>query len=181
MIARMRADDGKQELRSICQLLPNDASIVELGVYAGDSTLVFLESDKIQQIIAVDPFIDEYDVEQIGRLSDPGNQYNTKMADVESYFRLNVLAMNLKVRLIKEKSADAIAQLMGQKFDTVYIDADHRYEAVRDDIIAYMSLIKPGGFISGHDYSASWGVKRAVDELFGKPDRLFGISWVKYL
>jgi predicted O-methyltransferase YrrM len=177
----MRADDGKQELRGICQILPSNASIVELGVYAGDSTLVFLESDKIQQIVAVDPFIDEYDIEQIGRLSDPGNPYNTKMSDIEAYFRSNVLATNPRVRLIKEKSVDAVAQLAGQKFDTVYIDADHRYEAVRDDIIAYMSFIKPGGFISGHDYAASWGVKRAVDELFGKPDKLFGISWVKYV
>jgi hypothetical protein len=54
-------------------------------------------------------------------------------------------------------------------FDAVFIDADHRYEAVRDDIAAYAPMIRRGGTIAGHDYD--WdGVRQAVDEAFG--DRL---------
>jgi len=39
---------------------------------------------------------------------------------------------------------------------------------VRDDIRAWVSVIKPGGLLSGHDYDnpgfPGFGVKKAVDE-----------------
>jgi predicted O-methyltransferase YrrM len=72
----------------------------------------------------------------------------------------------------------------GQTFDLVYLDGDHRYETVRDELIAYMPLVRADGYIGGHDYSdtpaGNDGVKRAVDERFGA-DRVTTFSdgsWV---
>ncbi len=63
------------------------------------------------------------------------------------------------------------------KFDFVYIDADHSYEAVKTDITAWYPLVRSGGIIAGHDYVddgdypwGSFGVKRAVSELFNVDD-----------
>jgi hypothetical protein len=52
--------------------------------------------------------------------------------------------------------------------DWVYIDADHRYEAVRRDILAWLPKVKKGGMIAGHDYAAypTFGVIEAVTEVF---------------
>lgn len=55
--------------------------------------------------------------------------------------------------------------------DVVYIDADHGYRAVRDDIATWYPRIAPGGALCGHDYYAAthWpGVKRAVDEFLAR-------------
>lgn len=51
--------------------------------------------------------------------------------------------------------------------DFVFIDADHRYPAVADDIKRWRTKLKPGGTLLGHDYCEPWpGVVQAVDEAF---------------
>ena len=48
-------------------------------------------------------------------------------------------------------------------FDLVFIDADHRYEAVAADIAAWTPHIRPGGILAGHDLQLP-GVRQAVEE-----------------
>ena len=51
------------------------------------------------------------------------------------------------------------------------IDGDHTYEAVRDDIKAWMPKMRIGAIMSGDDYN--WpGVRKAVDEAFGRKARI---------
>lgn len=53
-------------------------------------------------------------------------------------------------------------------FDFVYIDGDHRYAAVKEDLELYFKKLKVRGLLCGGDYGESgwWkgGVERAVDE-----------------
>ena len=50
-------------------------------------------------------------------------------------------------------------------FDVVFIDADHSYEAVREDIVNYVDKLKYTGVLIGHDYR--WpDVYRAVHKCF---------------
>ena len=81
-------------------------------------------------------------------------------------------------------SLQAAHDLASKQFSFVFIDACHLYESVRDDIIAWWSLVVPNGLICGHDYNGvgdqrhGWGVKRAVDERFGsKVNVLPGNIW----
>ena len=66
-------------------------------------------------------------------------------------------------------SCDAAKLFDDESLDFVYIDADHSYEAVMKDIMAWASKVRHGGVLGGHDYSepSCGGVKRAVDEIFG--------------
>jgi hypothetical protein len=58
--------------------------------------------------------------------------------------------------------------------DFVFIDADHHYEPVKRDIIAWAPKLKPGGMISGHDIHINT-VLQAVQELI--PDfKLVGVD-----
>ena len=50
-------------------------------------------------------------------------------------------------------------------YHLIYIDADHDFLAVKNDILTWKEKVKPGGIISGHDYHS--GVKTAVDTYFG--------------
>jgi predicted O-methyltransferase YrrM len=63
----------------------------------------------------------------------------------------------------------------------VYVDGAHEYESVRADVAAYWRLLRPGGFMIGDDYMASWpGVMRAADEhaaATGVPLTLDGCVW----
>jgi predicted O-methyltransferase YrrM len=58
-------------------------------------------------------------------------------------------------------------------FDFIYIDGNHSYDAVKDDLTKWYPKLKKGGLIAGDDYSKlaeeklfnyNFGVKRAVDE-----------------
>ena len=52
----------------------------------------------------------------------------------------------------------------------IYIDANHKYEYVKQDINNWYPKLKDGGLFSGHDYldgkigRTVYGVKMAVDE-----------------
>jgi hypothetical protein len=88
-----------------------------------------------------------------------------------------------KVTTYKLTSNDALSVLHGQKFDFIYVDGIHQYENVLEDIMNYLPLVKEGGIIGGHDYGGPWkGVQQAVDQVFGKPDKVFkDTSWIKRL
>ena len=58
----------------------------------------------------------------------------------------------------------------------VFLDADHSYAAVRDEIAWAKALGVP--MICGHDYgNARFGVTRAVDEAFHEGVQVTGMVW----
>ena len=65
-------------------------------------------------------------------------------------------------------AARVLAKL-GVVADAVYLDAGHDEEDVALDLAYYWPLVRPGGILFGHDYSARWpGVVRAVDAFASK-------------
>lgn len=54
--------------------------------------------------------------------------------------------------LIQKYSEYAIADIPDNSLDFVYLDADHSYDFVMQDIILWGRKIRKGGIISGHDY-----------------------------
>jgi hypothetical protein len=49
--------------------------------------------------------------------------------------------------------------------DFVYVDADHRYEAVKKDLELWFAKVRGGGVLGGDDFSASYlGVVNGVQE-----------------
>ena len=55
--------------------------------------------------------------------------------------------------------------------DGLFIDADHSPESVAEDLDRYISAVKPGGLIGGHDYAPGHypGLCEVVDARF--PER----------
>ena len=71
--------------------------------------------------------------------------------------------------------------LYPEKVDLVYIDGNHSYEKVCEDIEMTLPLIKDTGYISGHDYvDIEWsGVIKAVkDKLKVEPEVFPDTSWL---
>jgi len=67
---------------------------------------------------------------------------------------------------LTSKEASKVVQ---NNLDLVFIDANHGYDYVKEDIELWIPKTKKGGIICGHDYSDTYclGVKRAVHEFFG--------------
>lgn len=84
------------------------------------------------------------------------------------------------VRIHRRTSLEAASAFEDGYFDWIYLDADHSYEAIRDDLEAWLPKVKAKGFIAGDDYAVEggwWGdgVLRAVDEIVStnRADQLF--------
>lgn len=69
--------------------------------------------------------------------------------------------------ILRMDSADAAGEVPGL-VDFAFIDADHSRAGVERDISAWLPLIRPGGWIGGHDYAHPLfpGVREAVDGAF---------------
>lgn len=148
-----------------------EMTMVEIGSYAGQSTELFSKHFKL--VIAIDPFINDYDP----------NDITCKFMKLENVFvKFTELINKLdNVRHIRMISDDAIKPLLGSQVDFVYIDGLHTYEQVGKDIENYLQIIKPSGSIGGHDYHPVYqGVINAVTEKLGEPDKTFkDTSWIK--
>lgn len=67
--------------------------------------------------------------------------------------------------------------LSDEKFDFIYIDGDHSYKSIIEDIEIAKKYIKPNGVIAGHDFNSETpGVKIAVTEIFGNNIELYNDS-----
>lgn len=74
------------------------------------------------------------------------------------------------VEMLRMTSREAAEIIPDESLDFVYIDANHAYEAVSQDLQLYYGKVREGGIFGGHDYvngersEGSFGVKRAVNE-----------------
>lgn len=85
-------------------------------------------------------------------------------------FLENMRPWSAKLTILNMDWREAWKRLSHLAFDMVYLDADHRYEEVREQIVKWRALLAPGGLLCGHD-GEHGGVRRAVDELI--PDAQF--------
>lgn len=146
--------------------------IIEIGSYIGESTMIF--ADRFKEVVSVDPYINDYDLEDAACSFAPFDK-------VYEQFVRNTLSIP-NIKSIRETSENAFSILKDQQWDMVYIDGLHTFEGVSFDIAHYKTIIKPGGFICGHDYG--WGnVRHAIGNLLDdKVDATFkDASWAKQI
>ncbi len=142
--------------------------MIEIGSYIGESTMIF--ADYFKEVVSVDPFLDGYDMD------DPAC-HCWPFSMVYNQFLINTLPHS-NIKSIRLKSDEAVEVVRHQQWDFVYIDGLHTYDGVMKDIENYKHLVKPGGFIGGHDYIDDFGVKKAVDENFTISKSFSDTSWI---
>jgi len=57
-----------------------------------------------------------------------------------------------RVVVIKAFSPEVAHMFEDELFDWVYIDGNHKYDAVKKDLSAWYKKVKTGGLVAGHDY-----------------------------
>ncbi len=108
--------------------------VVELGCYEGRTTVALAKSCE-GEVFAVDPFLK-------GRL---GFCYGAVIA--RHYCKRQRLQ---NVNFIENFSHDAAGDF-DSPIDFLFIDADHSYEAIKQDWNDWFPKVKAGGFIALHD------------------------------
>lgn len=65
--------------------------------------------------------------------------------------------------VLKMTSMEAVRLFAPNSLDFVFIDGNHHFEFVVNDIIYWSRIIKPQGIVYGHDYSDQFHVQEAVN------------------
>ena len=171
----------------------NCKKVAEIGIFKGRTMRKVLRNretfNTIEEYWAIDPFTvlthyksyKEKGFHRLGKFTDEQWKwaYNKVLSYMAWFPQLKV------VKLTSEEAAKLFPNHYFPKgyFDLIFIDGDHTYEAVKQDIQLWQPLLIPEGILCGHDYSERHypGVKRAVDEIFGEENiKLLGNNiWVK--
>lgn len=141
--------------------------IAEIGVFEGKLckyVLMRAHHDIISEYWAIDPW-----TLKDGYVLLRGDRYTQEDWDTKYMFVCRLMRLFPKLHVVRTTSLEAAKLFPEQYFDLVFIDADHSYKAVLDDIKAWYPLVRIGGIVSGHDYKTRgiYEVKKAVDEFFG--------------
>jgi glycosyltransferase involved in cell wall biosynthesis len=161
------------EYRRLVEDVPIGGTIGELGCAYGRSicSVADIIKRKNLKVIVVDCFT--------GTKNEPGS-WDTR--NFRKEFEYNIERFGIKdfVEIYEGLTTEVVSQIPNNKFDLLFIDADHAYWAVKKDINDWESKIKKGGTISGHDYNNGFGVSKAVNEKYVGV-RLHGSVWSKRL
>lgn len=151
-----------KEYRRLVSEIPDGGSLCELGCYKGRSlcSVADIIKRKNIKVTVIDIFT--------------GTDNEVKEQDYQNEFEENVKRFGLDVRTIKGYTFDVV-KTIDENYDLVFLDADHSYEAVKQDILDWKDKTK---VLAGHDYNSHIGVNKAVDELLGNVT-IGGTIWSK--
>ena len=124
--------------------LPKDAVIAEVGVGEGASAIYLAET-----------------------LLNLGKKFTFYFIDSLAYGQdrqLRALIKNVGnaglghlVEIIPLSSVEAACRFPDNHFDFVFIDASHKTEETKADILLWYEKVKTGGVLAGHDYNKGEG------------------------
>jgi predicted O-methyltransferase YrrM len=109
-----------------------------------------------------------------------GNRRSPNNLRQEGHYQEAVIRLKpYKATIIRKYSMDAVKEFKDNSLDFVFIDANHDYKYVLEDIIEWSKKVRSGGIVSGHDYYKfrGSGIIEAVTEyLKDKPDIKLNIT-----
>lgn len=162
---------------------------VEVGVWEGEFAAHNLKSWKGHYYM-----VDKWAHRQ-------GGDNDKNMPDAGSWEQVldkakqNVFPFDGRARIFKEESVAAVVHFNDNRFDWIYIDAQHDYESLKADLNAWWPKIREGGLFSGDDYGDAgdkrwsetygdvanqynWGVQKAVEEFAAQVGRQVHVTWM---
>ena len=152
-----------KELGWLYRTFGSSSAHLEVGCFCGKSLFVTacaMGRDKIPNpplCIAVDSL----DYSALGRAWETAVLKAT-LEEIQRRSRVNVQWWPMT-------SISAMQQAREQclRFDSIFIDGDHRRAETTADIGGWLPFLRPGGIIAGHDYGPRYpGVMDAVNEIF---------------
>ncbi len=141
-------------------------SIVEIGVNRGETSQLFRNLFPQAQLFLVDPWQLTSNYLLSGT---PISRKNRHYA--QAYHHVSTLFQDDPQVTIYRMPSTQAAALVPNEIDLVFIDGNHEYAEVKQDIQSWLPKVRRGGLLAGHDYAPNIpmfsGVKAAVDEKFG--------------
>lgn len=155
----------------LLDILPKNSVGAEIGVHMGDFSRQILDVVSPKELHLIDPWKHEesstYKNALYGGLAKNGQaEMDERFLKVISRFDKEIREGLVKIN--RGYSVDVLSRFSDEYFDWIYIDGNHLYEYVKNDLELSFLKTRSKGYITGDDYvEGGWwngGVKKAVDE-----------------
>jgi len=135
---------SREELGSIIKQLGYTTG-AEIGVYKGAYTKALLDAGLT--VYGIDPW---RAFKGQGRTQQRQERQDFLYGHTQRYLKEYI--DKGKCKLIRKTSQEALDDFKDKSLDFVYIDGDHTFGHVAQDIYQWSKKVKTGGIIAGHDY-----------------------------
>jgi hypothetical protein len=132
----------------------SNSFILEIGVHRAEFSKELLKNFNPKKLVLVDPWISFDDVKY--QNSFYGNSNNNGQSSQDSYFAevsnfFQRETSNGQVEIFRETSNNFFS-MNKNKFDLIYIDGNHLYDFVKNDILNSLKSLNENGIIITDDY-----------------------------
>lgn len=140
---------SRNQLGQMLNNLDLRGEAVEIGTHRGEFAAILLSSWEGRKLTCVDPWwtdknSPEWYADQARLL------WGT--TDHELSARTVLEEFGDRCKLMKDLSSDVTPSFKDESLDLVYIDGDHREQAVLQDLRMWWPKLRPGGVMAGHDF-----------------------------
>jgi len=121
---------------------------VEIGTWDGGFSFDLLQNTQCDKLYCVDPYRHFEDS------SYPDGMNTLTQAEFDNKYekvRQRLSEFGARVEFIRSLSKEASTKFDYESVDFVYIDGNHDYKYVLDDIITWFPKVKSGGYLCGDD------------------------------
>lgn len=161
---------GKKSPRmQLLALMPRQGVCAEIGVWKGGFSRNIIRKTHPKQLHLIDPWAFQAEFSERmfgGKVAKDQNDMDAIYQEVNQD-----LGLLDEVTIHRSYSSEAAPQFPDHYFDWVYVDGNHYYDYVLQDLYLFAGKIKPGGFLAGDDYlwtspelNGHQPVKKAVND-----------------
>lgn len=115
---------------------------VEIGTEKGYYAETLCKENPQMKLFCVDPWAASEDYLEHRANGKHESNYRQTLERMRPY----------NCELIRKPSMEAVKDFENESLDFVYIDGDHSFAGVANDILQWSKKVRPGGIIAGHDY-----------------------------
>jgi predicted O-methyltransferase YrrM len=161
----------------------------EIGVFCGDTSQFLLSFFPDLRLLCIDPYEDypehnQYLKDHEGFGTEDICYYASDAIGDKVYekTRKRLSKYNHRCTLLRHRSHDVAEYIANESLDFAYIDGNHAYDFVKQDIADWYPKVKIGGVLFGHDVEMSrdrpFSVMVAVMESFGRDWEILSNFWI---
>lgn len=124
-----------------------DGIFVEVGVYKGEFSMWAINETNFTKMYGVDPYKKFDNSEFMDAINDNSQEFFDYL-----YSHTNTLFAGIaKYKLLRKTSVEASKTFQDNSIDVVYVDGNHMYKNVMEDILLWWDKIRVGGMLCGDD------------------------------
>jgi len=132
---------------------------VEIGTDHGGYARDICERYPEVRLTTIDPFVAYTEGDDVKSQEDV-DQIHQEAKDLLSNY--------WNCKLVRKTSMDAVKDYKPNSIDFVFIDGNHEFDHVYEDIVEWTKIVKSGGIVCGHDYKKDDKLKYGVIEAVNK-------------